>query len=157
MAYLFTQEINPFELCTICYTTLLVGCCCFFKQKWTQASLVSQRGPAVEASSLTQVREAETQLESNLLQVSPRRRVVLILALASSPYQQILPFFPDMLAQELTGELGEEEEGKKEREGGKQPRGWRKILYACALKHKVCGQLLKDFSGESRLSTESIE
>ena len=31
------------------------------------------------------------------------------------------------------------------------------ILYVCALKHKVCGQLLKDFSGESRLSTESIE
>lgn len=53
---------------------------------------------------------------------------------------------------------GEEEEGKKrERRGEKQPRGWRKILYACALKHKVCGQLLKDFSGESRLSTESIE
>ena len=56
MAYLFTQEINPFELCTICYTTLLVARCCFFKQKWIQASLVSLRGPAVEADSLAQVR-----------------------------------------------------------------------------------------------------
>lgn len=41
--------------------------------------------------------------------------------------------------------------------GGGQPQGWREISYACALKRKVCGQLLKDFSGESRLSTESIE
>lgn len=53
-----------------------------------------------------------------------------------------------MLAQDLAGEVGGKgvkEEGEK-RERGKQPQGWRKILYACALKHKVCGQLLKDFS-----------
>lgn len=74
---------------------------------------------------------------------------MLILALVSSPYQQILHFFfffflADVLAQALAGELGK----KKKREGGKkQPRGWRKILYACALKHKVCGQLLKVFLG----------
>lgn len=68
-------------------------------------------------------------------------------------------FFPDMLAQELSEQLGKKEKKGKKREGEKkkQPQGWRKILYACALKHKVCGQLLKDFSGESRLSTESIE
>lgn len=30
-------------------------------------------------------------------------------------------------------------------------------MYACALKREVCGQLLKDFTRESRLSTESIE
>lgn len=42
--------------------------------------------------------------------------------------------------------------------GGGQPQGRRKILYACALKHKVCGQLLKDFfPQESRLSSESGE
>lgn len=34
---------------------------------------------------------------------------------------------------------------REEREGKKQPQGWRKIVHACALKRKVCGQLLKDF------------
>lgn len=34
---------------------------------------------------------------------------------------------------------------REERERKKQPQGWRKIVYACALKRKVCGQLLKDF------------
>lgn len=62
-------------------------------------------------------------------------------------------FFPDVLAQELTGELGKKKMKRKTERGG-HPQGWREILYACALKHKVCGQLLKDFSGESRLSTE---
>lgn len=52
------------------------------------------------------------------------------------------------------------EEGKREEGegGGRQPQSWRKILYVCALKHKVCGQLLKDFfPRESRLSLESGE
>lgn len=66
-------------------------------------------------------------------------------------------FFPDMLAQDLTGELRKKKKGKEREKGGGTAPGLRKILYACALKHKVCGQLLKDFSGESRLSTESIE
>lgn len=130
MVYLFTQEINPFELCTICYTTLLVACCYFFKQKWTQASLVSPRGPAVEAGSLTQVRETETQLASNLLQVSPRRRAVLILAVTSSPYQQVLLFFPDMLAQDLTGELGKKKREKEER-GENSPKAEEDIVCMC--------------------------
>lgn len=58
-----------------------------------------------------------------------------------------------MLARDLAGELGKQKKkkkkGKKE-SGGKQPQGQRKILYACALKHKVCGQLLKDFFLESQ-------
>lgn len=125
-AYLFTQEINPFELCTICYTTYLWVAAIFLKQKWTQAALVSLQGPAVEAGCLTQVRETETKLESNLLQVSLRRGAMLILALAFSPYQQILPFFPDMLAQKLTGELGKKKKNKRKGEkkgerGEKQP------------------------------------
>lgn len=84
------------------------------------------------------------------------RAVVLILALASSPYQQILAFFPDMLAHEPTGELGRKKMKKQKKQSGLggQPQGWRELLCACALKHKACGQLLKDFSGESRLSTE---
>lgn len=99
----------------------------FYWQKWTQASPVSLRGPTVEAGNLMQVREAETQLESNLLQVSLRREAVLILALASSPYQQILPFFPDMLAQDLTGEnwggrRRRRRGGRERREGGHSPR-----------------------------------
>lgn len=157
MAYLFTQEINPFQPRTICYTALLVAF--FKKQKWTQASLVSPRGPAVEAGSLTQVRETEIQLEYNLLQVSPRRGAVLILALTPSPYQQILAFFFSQTCWlRISLENGGRRRGKKRKGGGrKQPPGWRKILYVCALKHKVCGQLLKDFSGELRLSTESIE
>lgn len=115
MAHLFTQEINPFELCTI-YTTLLVGCCYFFKQKRTQASLVSLRGPAVGAGGLTQVRETETQLESNLLQVSPRWGAVLILALASSPYQQILSFFQTCWLRSSLENWGRRRGEKRERE-----------------------------------------
>lgn len=128
-------------------------------KKYTQASSFTA-GPSGGSWHLTTVGETKTQLKSNLLLVSLRREVVLILALTSSPYQQILPFFPDMLAQELTGELmggGWEERKNTARVGGGQPQGWREISYACALKRKVCGQLLKDFSGESRLSTESIE
>lgn len=62
-------------------------------------------------------------------------------------------FLTDVLAQDLARELGKKKKKGKERRGKKkQPQGWRKILYACALKHRVCGQLLEDFSGESRLS-----
>lgn len=110
---------------------------------------------------------------------------MLILAPACSPDQQTLSVFSSsffsfsLLLPRRVGsgsrwrtEEEEEEKGGKERsgeegEGGvggeerekrkKQPRGWRKILYACALKREVCGQLLKDFTRESRLSTESIE
>lgn len=158
MAYLFTQEINLFELCTIRYTALLVACWYFFKQKWTRASLVSLLGSAVEARSLIQAQESETQLQSNLLQVSLRIRAMLILALTPRTNQQTLPFFSRHVGSRSQWKTGEEgkEEGRK-REGEKQPQGLREILYACALKRKVCGQLLKDFSGESRLSIESIE
>lgn len=153
MTYLFTQEINPFELCPICYTTLLVGCCylfIYFLTKITQASLVSLRGAAVEAdrSGPREVSQAQVQFAAGLLLlVSSGRQAVLILALVSSPYQQILCFFVFFCRRVGSGSrwrVGEEEEerGKK-----KQPRGWRKILYACALKHKVCGQLLKVFLG----------
>lgn len=125
MAYLFTQEINLFELCTIRYIALLEACWYFFKQKWTRASLVSLLGSAVEARSLIQARESETQLQSNLLQVSLRRRAMLILALTPRTNQQTLPFFPGMLAQDLNGKLGKKEKRKAERERGKNsPRAW---------------------------------
>lgn len=77
---------------------------------------------------------------------------------SQSPLTNPAFFFPKHVGSGSCWRTGNEEqdEGKQER-GKKQPRGWRNILYACALKHKVCGQLLKDFSGESRLSTESIE
>lgn len=115
-------------------------------------------GPSSGSRHLMQVRETETLLESNLLQVSLRRGVVLILALSSSPYQQILPFFQTCWLRNSLENWGRRRRGReKTARGEKQPQGWREILYACALKHKVCGQLLKDFSGESRLSTESIE
>lgn len=157
MANLFTQEINPFQLCTICYTTLLVGCCYFLKQKWTQASLVSLRGPAVEAGSLGSERKEPS--SSPICCRSPRgdERCWFWHSLPV-PINKSCLFSPKHVGSGSRWRTGEEEEeeGKRER-GKKQPRGWRKILYACALKHKVCGQLLKDFSGESRLSTESIE
>lgn len=67
-------------------------------------------------------------------------------------------FFSQTCWLRISLENGGRRRGKKRKGGGrKQPPGWRKILYVCALKHKVCGQLLKDFSGELRLSTESIE
>lgn len=61
----------------------------------------------------------------------------------TQPTNLFFLFFSDMLALESHWKTGKER--KKRREGGKQPQGWREILYACALKHKVCGQLLKDF------------
>ncbi|TNN75202.1 hypothetical protein EYF80_014612 [Liparis tanakae] len=73
---------------------------------------------AVEAGSLTLDREAQTKLGSNLLQVPPRRGALLILAAADSPDQKILPFlffFRDILAQELTGELGRKKKKKKKK------------------------------------------
>lgn len=86
--------------------------------------------------------ETETLRRTNLLQVSLRREAVLILAHAPRPNQQIFFFFSRHVGSETHWRTGKK---KKRREGGKQPRGWREILYACALKHKVCGQLLKDF------------
>lgn len=93
-------------------------------KKYTQASSFTA-GPSGGSWHLTTVGETKTQLKSNLLLVSLRREVVLILALTSSPYQQILPFFPDMLAQELTGELMGGVRGKEKYSkggGGDSPR-----------------------------------
>lgn len=116
LAYLFTQEINPFELCTICFALYLVGCF-FYLNKNGQKPLWLHRGAqALEAGRLTHVREAQTQLGSNLLKVSPRRGAVLILAIAASPYQQILIFHRHV----GSGSHRTEEEKEKEEEGGEK-------------------------------------
>lgn len=122
---------------------------------------------------------SEKKGEPSLSPICCRCPPMLILALASSPYQQILLFFlPPFFFLSFSLSLlllprhvgsgsrwrAEEDEEKgnrkkwtRKKEKEKQPRAWRNILCACALNGKVCGQLLKDFTQESTLSTESIE
>lgn len=119
---------------------------------------------------------SEKKGEQSLSPICCRCPPMLILALASRPYQQILLTPPLLLSFSLSLLLlprhfgsgfrwraeEDEEKGNRKRwtrkkEKEKQPRAWRNILCACALNGKVCGQLLKDFTQESTLSTESIE
>lgn len=154
MVYLFAQKINPFQQCTICSITCGL---LFLKEKWTQASPVSLWGPTVEADSLRSERKEPS--SSPICCRSPRGdKQCWFWHSLPVPTNKSCLFFPKHVGSGSCWRTGNEEqdEGKQER-GKKQPWGWRNILYACALKHKVCGQLLKDFSGESRLSTESIE
>lgn len=162
--------MNPLEYCTIsCTLYLWLSCVLFFfllffsSQKWTQVSQVSL-GPSgwKLAASRRLRKKKKPQLQSNLLQVSLRKEAVLVLAHTQT--QATNPaFFSRHVGSGSQWRTGEEkeEEGKRERGGEKQPQGWREILYACALKHKVCGQLLNFFLffffWESRLYTESIE
>lgn len=117
----------------------------------------------MEAGSLTQVRAtARVQFAAGL----PEERSSVDFGTCFQPLPTNPAFFSPFFSRRVgsgshwrteEGEEEKEEEGEKREKGGETAPGWRKILYACALKHKVCGQLLKDFSGESRLSTESIE
>lgn len=161
-AYLFTQEINPFELCTICYTTYLWVAAIFFKTKMDTGGSGFTAGPS-SGSRLPHAgprnrNQAWVQFAAGL----PEERSDVDFGTRFQSLPTNPAFFSRHVGSETHWRTGEEEEkeeeGRKKGERGeKQPQGWSEILYACALKHKVCGQLLKDFSGESRLSTESIE
>lgn len=90
-------------------------------------------GPSNGGRQLHAGPRSRNQGESNLLQVSLMRGVDFGTHFQSLPTNPA--FFQDMLAEELTGELGKKKmKGKTERGGG-QPQDWREILYACALKH----------------------
>lgn len=95
----------------------------FFKTKMDTSFSGSTAGPR-SGSRQPRVWEKGAKLESNLLQVSPRRRAVLILALTSSPYQQILPFFPQTCWLRISLEnWGRRRRGRERREGEKTAPG----------------------------------
>lgn len=108
---------------------------------------------------------SERRLPVNVLRASPKEK----LSVDFGTRRQTLPtnpafFFPlfkcvgSGSCWRSEGKEVKEDRGKIGGGGGAQPQGRRKILYACALKHKVYGQLLKDFfPQESRLSSESGE
>lgn len=93
---------------------------------------------------------SERRLPVNVLWASPKKK----LGVDFGTRRQTLPtnpgfFFPPFKCVG-SGSCWRSEEKEVKENGGKiwmggQPQGRRKILYACALKHKVCGQLLKDF------------
>lgn len=90
----------------------------FFKQKWTQASLVSLRGPAVEADSLRSERR-EPSLSPICCRSPGGDERCWFWHLFLVPTNKSCLFFADVLAQDLAGEL----EKKKKIEGKKTAPG----------------------------------
>lgn len=88
----------------------------FFNKKWTRSSPVSPRGPAEEACSLTQVRETENSAQVQFASGLPEERSGVDFGTRLQSLPTNPAFFPDMLAQDLTGELGKK---KKKKERGK--------------------------------------
>lgn len=124
MAYLFTQEINLFELCAARLTALLVACCYFFKNKNGHKRLWfhrrAQRWKPAASCRSEKLKPSSSPICCRFPRGEERCWSWHSLPEPTNKSCFFLFFFPDMLARDLDGKLGKEKKKKrkaKERAG----------------------------------------